>query len=347
MPIDVPKFLAPYRSHAGSHRRGFKILVTGRAGTGKSFFASHAPGEPGERVILECGEGGIEQYLDAAERDYTFTVANVDVYQKTLKWLYDYDQKNPGQIKSVIIDPANLQWEEQLDYWQDKLGHEIKGGDWRHVKAPWKQGLRWLTRASFNVVMTCHLKDLQFIQEKEASGAEGKLQVLPQEVPQIEKNAPYIFDFVFLADFRRDNLNRPTHIHTLKVFKGRRPKSVKPEDLYAGKEWKFNALKPEDPWQRVIEPIASAWKDGAVDTIGADEREENEELYDVEITGHDAELGRILRLIEEQKDMKSFARMWEKEISQSVMTLSPDHRKQVEIAKERKKKDLTHREVRS
>jgi hypothetical protein len=341
MGIEIPKFLAPYRSHAGAHRRGYKILVTGRAGTGKSYFASHAPGEPGERVILECGEGGIEEYLDPAERDYVFTVSNVDVYQKTLKWLYDTDRKNPGKIKSVVIDPANLQWEEQLDYWQDKLGHEIKGGDWRHVKAPWKQGLRWLTRASFNVVMTCHLKDLQFTQEQEASGAKGNLVVKPQEVPQIEKNAPYIFDFVFLADFKRDDLNRPTHIHTLKVFKGRRPKSIKPEDLYAGKEWRFNAKKPENPWASIIDPIAEAWQDGAVDTIGADEREENEALYDIEVTGQDAEVGRILRVINEQADMKSFARAWEKEIAPSVVNLSKEHQRQVEEAKERKKKELS------
>jgi ABC-type xylose transport system substrate-binding protein len=78
-----------------------------------------------------------------------------------------------------------------------------------------------------------------------------------------------------------------------------------------------------------------------VDTIGADEREENEALYDIEVTGQDAEVGRILRVINEQADMKSFARAWEKEIAPSVVNLSKEHQRQVEEAKERKKKELS------
>lgn len=186
--MEVPKRLQGLKSRAGTHRRGYKILVTGKAGSGKSYLAAHVPGEPGERVFIECGEGGLEQYLDP--EDIVFTIESPDDYMAAIQWAVENSIGRGGPIKSVAIDPANLQWENHLDYWQDKLGHDIQGGDWRKVKAGWKKTLRDLQRSSLNVVMTCHLKDLQFIQEQEASGATGKLMVKPQEAPQIEKNAP-------------------------------------------------------------------------------------------------------------------------------------------------------------
>lgn len=339
--MDIPQSLARLRSRAGAHRSGFKVLVTGRPGTGKSYFAAALPGGPGERVFLECGEGGIEQYLDP--NDIVFTIESPDDYLRAIQFAVENSTARGGPIVSIGIDPANLQWESHMDYWQEKLGRDIQGGDWKKVKAGWKLTLRTIQRSSLNVVMTCHLKDLVYQETSAAPGMRGKLEMKEAMLPQIEKNVPYIVDLGLLMEVETDTKFRPTPIHTVTAFKVRRPKSVNPLDFHVGKSWKFDSRKPKDPWAMIVDPIEQAWKIGASDWDDLPSSpEEAEAELSLQETASSAEVGRLIKIIEKQKDLKSFAMAWEREISPCFQGMTAEDQGIVNKAKDAKKAELAN-----
>lgn len=337
--MEIPKSLARLRSRAGTHRSGFKVLITGRPGTGKSYFAASLPGGPGERVFLECGEGGIEQYLDPD--DIVFTIESPDDYLRAIQFAVENSTARGGPIVSLGIDPANLQWENHMDYWQEKLGRDIQGGDWKKVKAGWKLTLRTIQRSSLNVAMTCHLKDLVYQEASAAPGMKGKLEMKEALLPQIEKNVPYIVDLGLLMEVETDAKFRPTPKHTVTAFKVRRPRSVPPEDFHVGKSWKFDSRKPKNPWDMIVKPIEEAWKIGADSWDDLPQSlEEAEAELDLQETVSSAEVGRLIKLIEKQKTLKEFATVWEREISPCFQGMTAEDVSVVNKAKDTKKAEL-------
>lgn len=314
----------------GTHRRGMKVLVFGPTDGGKSFFLAHMPSP---KVILDANaEGGISAYL--RPEDECLPVTNPELFTRAI----DFILKNEDKIQSVCIDGMTGAWEEFMDFWAQKLGGDIQGGDWRKVKGPWKLLLKRLMRSRLHVGFSAWQKDILYDQQDNAGMK--KLEIRQQDVPNIEKTVPYTVDFILKADVVRDRKNVPTPYRTLTVYKARRPRSISPADLYSGKQWKFDQKNPVNPWEIVIEPYMNQWQEGAVDHLGSDPIEEEYEGRLLDAVVADQDLAYILQVIAKQTDLRDYQMAWAKEIDPKLPKLGEERKKLVVEAHARKKAEL-------
>ena len=356
MQTALPSALSKLVSTTGVHRRGFKVLAFGPTGSGKSFLLAHMP-RP--LVVIELGEGGIQSYLlppvdgkpdlervFAGEEDLCFTVTHPNELEAAVEWVFKHETK----LKSVVIEPMNAAWEDHMDYWNEKLGGDIQGGQWRKVKGPWKRRLKRLMRSPLNVGFGCWMKDIAYERaepKNQMPGVEsqGKLIIKAQEVPQAEKSVPYTVDLILQTEVVLDKKNRPTSKHRVTLTKGRRPRSIDPKDFHVGKTWEFDAVKPVDPWATIIGPLEANWQsdeNGAVDYLGADAQEARSELREISEAADDNEVGRMIILIgQPYKNLIEYRRMFETEIAPPLNTLSKPHRETVMSTHEMRKKGLS------
>ena len=333
--LTIPGNLTRHLSVGGAHRRGLKVLAWGEAGAGKSYFLAHFPSP---KVVIDCGEGGIQPMLSPDRSvDIPFTVIEPQHFLEVIEFVLANEKK----LASVVIDPLSVLWEDWMDSWSAKLGGDIRGGDWRLVKGPWKVFMRQLMRSHMHVGFSAWMRDLIYEQADAPRGERGALQIRPQEVPQTEKRVPHHIDLALQWYIGRDQKNRPTTQHHAKVSKARRPRSIDPKDLHIGKEWTFDELNPVDPWKAIIEPLLVNWDEGAVDYLGVDPREASLEMEQLEDAAHDQEVGRILRLIDKPyKTLDQYKRVWDEEIEPAVELMGAKHRQTILPAHTKKKDEL-------
>ncbi|NIV37558.1 MAG: AAA family ATPase, partial [Anaerolineae bacterium] len=161
-------------SGGGQTRRGMKILVFGPTGSGKSpLLASF----PRPLMVIDCGEGGIQTYLKPpalvdgkqqvnldrvfkGEEDLCVTVQGEDQMSQAI----DFALSNEDKFNSLVIDGYNLAWEDHMDWYNDKFGGDIQGGQWRLVKGPWKARQKRLMRSRLNVGFSAWLRDIAYEQ---------------------------------------------------------------------------------------------------------------------------------------------------------------------------------------
>lgn len=332
----VPPSIAKLRSPIGVHRRGMKILIFGESKSGKSYFLSHMPHPI---FAIDAGEGGIQSYLDADKGDQCFEATSPEAHLN----LCDYALNNEDKFASLVIDPVTTSWEDWMDYWSEKLGGQITGPQWRQVKGPWKALAKRLNRSKLNVGQSAWLKDILYEKPEKAPGVEGSLTIRPIEVPQVERKTIYHVDIILQTAIVRDIKNRPTTKHRVTLAGGRRPKAVDPEDFHVGKTWTFDARKPIDPWKVIIDPILEKWDNGAVDHLGIDERDAENEMKSIDEASQDYTVGQILMLMEQQTSLQTYKdRTWPNEISPIVNELDKAHQdrimKEHDILKKRLKK---------
>jgi hypothetical protein len=256
---------------AGSSRTGMKVLCFGESGAGKSpLLASF----PRPLVAIDCGTGGIQPYLKppidgkpnidrikAGEEDVCIVVKSPDDLTRGAQFALD----NQDWLKSVVIDEYNLGWETHMEFWAQKLripdGKQIEAGQWRSVKREWKARQFRLMQSKLHFGMSCWMRDILFDKKENPNPmAKAQLEIKNQEVAAIEKSIPYTTDLIVQLSIVRDNLNRPTPVHEVRVAKGRRPRSVKPEDLHVGKTWTFRSDREEDLWAVTVGRFEHAWK---------------------------------------------------------------------------------------
>jgi hypothetical protein len=339
----LPPDLRNLRLPTGVHRRWLKLLVFGGWKTGKSTFLASMP-----RPILgiDCGEGGIASYLPKDDKDVDcIGVTNPEQFESALK----YALKHEGQLASVVIDPITELWTDHMDWWSKKLGrgndeYEIRGGDWRYVKGPWKLMLRQLMRANFHVGYAAWLKEVEYSEGDAGPGVKGKLEIQKVIIPAMERTVGYTVDLVFQTDLVRDAFEQPTSGHIVRFWGGRRPLSVSPEDLHVGKVWKFNARKPVSVWDTVMGPFLEKWDDGATENLGildVGKAEVTKGLKDLEEVAEDAEVGRLIRLISEQTDPAVYrAQVFPAEVQPALSRLTGQGLAAVRAAHEAKKLEL-------
>ena len=332
-PPPIPADLQRYFSPPGKHRRGIKVMVFGPPGGGKSTFLASMPSP---KVVVSTGEGGIEPYLEP--NDVPFDPKDdPNVLERAVKHALD----NENYFQSLIIDPMTAAWEDWMDFWSAKLGGEIQGGDWRKVKGPWKAMLSRLMQSRMHIGFSAWLRDIVYEQAESAPGVKGKLEIKANDAPAVEKSVPYTVDFVLRCDQEKDRKNTPKPIHTITVYKARRPRSVPPSELYVGKVWRFDAKNPVPPWGQVIVPFIQNWSEGAVDYLGMDPREAMFERKDMEENAADLAVGRILRLIDAQTDLGVFAnQIWPSQIAPFLDGLTEDRLVRIQNAKDAKKQEL-------
>lgn len=268
----------------------------------------------------------------AGEEDLCFTIKGPDDMDKAI----DFVLENETKFNSLVIDGYNLSWEDHMEYWNDRLGGDIQGGQWRLVKAGWKARQKKLMRSQMNVGMSCWMRDIIYEQVQGLPGSKAKLNIQSQEVPNIEKSVPYTVDIVFQMKVMTDKLNRPTPHHEIIVAKARRPRTVSPKDLFVGKITKWRSDKEEDLWGLAIAPYVDDWKDGEiVDYLGMDAEEAVREEREMHAASEDAEAGRLSRVMldafqaKEFTDMKGFGEFWQRAIAPTVNSVSKDAQRTV------------------
>lgn len=320
----------------GTYRRGAKVAITGGPGGGKSFISASAP-KP--LFVMDFGESGIQSYLQ--EGDTCVCVTNGAHYLELLDWAC----KNESKIGSVVGDGGNLIWSNYMEEWTEELQtDEIKGGQWKKVKGPWKIAHYRAMYATWNLIYTSHVKDVAYEQVAGAPGEAAKLVIKPQIAANMEKSLPYLFDFIFYTEVVLNAKNMPTSKHKVTMLKGRRPKSIPPAELHAGKAWTYDALKPPDSvWDSLMGPIIKHWGNGAVDHLGvevvgeADLAERSAQLRAMEEMSQNETLGRVLGIIQGATSLAGYREVFEKEVMPEVLQLSKDRQEQVKKAHEARK----------
>jgi hypothetical protein len=342
-------------SVGGNARRGMKILVFGPTGSGKSpFLASF----PRPLMVIDCGEGGIQPYLKAplingngepkvdmdrvfrGEEDLCVTVQGPEQMDRAV----DFGLKHEDKFNSLVIDGYNLNWEDHMDYWNDRLGGDIQGGQWRVVKGPWKARQKRLMRSSLNVGFSAWLRDIAYDQVQARPNSKPTLNIHAQEVANIEKSVPYTVDIVFQLRVVTDKLNRPTPNHEIIVVKARRPATVDPKDLFVGKKVTWRSDKTENLWALGVAPYVDGWKDARitdiVDFIGMDAEQAVHEEREINAAADDAEAGRLVRQMfaaydkGEIKDMKQFAAFWQSTVAPTINSLGKEAQLSIVEAKD-------------
>lgn len=353
----IPGALNQLSSPAGYHRRGIKAIGFGESGGGKSWLIASMP-RP--LAVIDCGaESGVQPYLRACkldengrpiidlarvargEEDVCFTVTTPAEYKVALDWII----ANQEILNSVGIDGFTNAWGDHMDWWQDELGKEqIQGGDWRKVKGPWKANLKTLMKSRLNVVFTAQLRDLEYRKADAGPGVEGKLEIIPIELPAIEKNTPYVVDVVLQLGIVRDDKNRPTKKHFAMLTKGRRPLSIDPKSFYVGKKWYFDETAPTNPWEAIITPVYKGVDDKmGIDYLGmeaADVRDAEEEMRRA---ADDTLSGALLRLLNgtDFKSLQELKGFWDREIAGQIDTLDAVSRRGILTRKDELKAELT------
>lgn len=335
----LPPALHRLRVPTGVHRRWLKFVVFGGWKTGKSYFLSTMP-----RPILaiDCGEGGIGMYLPKDDPQvHCVNVTTPAEFDAAI----EYALRNQDKIASVAIDPITELWTDYMDWWSDELKTEqIQGGQWKKVKAPWKNNLRRLMRANFHVGYAAWLKEVQYEEGAAGPGEKGKLEIHQVLLPALERTVGYTIDMLLGTNVARDRLNQPTSTHIVRFWGGRRPLSVPPTELYIGKEWRFDARKPVSPWDTVIAPMLPQWEVDGMEDLGAigdvSPAEQARGLREMQQLGDDAELGRLLRLIAESTDASKYRASVFPEIQLALPTLPADAVKVLQAAHEAKKKEF-------
>lgn len=335
MPLPLPPDLAARRLTAGSHRRGKKLITFGYSGSGKSTLLASFPGR---KFVLDFGERGLAHMLNPDEVLDVLDATHPDAYEKAMRLAIRHED----EIDSVLGDPINALWEEWMDYWSEKCGGEIKGGDWRKVKGPWKR-LHWdAMRAKWNLGFAAHLKDIVYEEQEAAPGEKPKVKIAAQLSPAVEKSLPYLFDFILYAEQELDKKKFPTTWHRYTVYKARRPRSIPPADLHSGKYWRFNELAPENVWDKIIQPFADRWEEGATDHIGvlADPVGEEQEFSEIVAEANNADFGRVIGLIMGAESWTQYTQRFDKEIVPLLQGLPPDLVAKAKQAHERRVKEL-------
>jgi hypothetical protein len=322
-----------------------KIFGWGGPGAGKSYFGAHMPSP-----ILTgiCGgDHGIEGYLSPENRELVFDLDNPNDFEQFV----DFGIASEDKLKSLVLDPMTLGWENWMDFFNEQFDGEIKSHQWKDVKAPWKK-LHYLLMASkLHVYQTAWVQTTEWEQTESAPNVKGPLNIKKVEKPKIEIRVPHIFDIALYWKIKENNRGLPTPIHEAMITKVRRPKTMNPKEIYVGKTWSFDEREPEDPWQKIVEPFLEHWQAGAVDHVGGlrlvngkptTDRHASDDEKDVIETALDATMGELLVAITEFKgSMTEYKRFWDANISGPINDLDDTRQKVVREAHEKKKEDLT------
>jgi len=340
--LTLPPELAPFGGRGPAHRKGLKLLVSGPPKTGKSFFAAHAP-RP--LVAFDCGEAGIQPYLQPD--DVWLEVTGPATAKAAIDWVMQHED----EIATLVIDPVTTLWSDWMDYWAAKLESEgklnadgqIHVGSWRKIKGPWKRNIFFpLQRAPFHVILTAWPKELEISEGDAPPGIRGGLQIKKVAEAQVEKTLRYLYDLWLQTGVELDELNRPTSRHWIRLAGGRRPITVPPSEFYTGRVWRFDARKPENPWEKVVGPWLDAWQKSpaAVEHLGPRDPEEAAaamaEMVAEEI---EAEVGRFITALEEAETLSKLRDVWSNIVSEWA-GLDARHKAALERAKDRRKAEL-------
>ena len=340
-PIVLSPFLAKRQSQAGAHHYGLKALFWGPPKSGKSFALASFPHPI---FAIACGENGIELYLQPELGDVSVFVDDANSYEKAMEFALAHPS-----VASIVVDNINLGYEDWQTAWEDSLGvEEIKGGNWRKVKGPWKALHRKVMKSKKHFACSAWPRGAKYVEEEDGKTPPGvepkkKLFMYEQDTPHVEKMILFAVDMYFKTNIDLDKRFAPTSIHTITYYGGRRPNSIPADELFTGKTWKFDAKKVGEasPYDKVIKPIIDKWSDGASELLGLDVEEGKREIAEAETAFQQQEVGRLLARMAQMTTLVEFDKVYRAEMVVALNGLTPENKALVVEAKERKKKELT------
>jgi len=340
--VKLPPSLAKRQSPAGSHHLGLKALFYGPPKSGKSFALASFPHPI---FALACGENGIELYLKPELGDVSVFIDSADSYTEALEYALASNKFN-----SIVIDGANLAFEDWMASWEDKLKvEEIKGQHWRKVKGPWKALHRKAMLSKKNIAFSAWPRGAKYLQEETSAsmpGAEPKmnLRIVEQDTAHVEKMIPFAVDMILKTEIELDKKFAPTSIHRITYMGGRRPASIPANELHAGKFWRFDSSKPTEasPFDKVLSPIIEKWSEGAVEYIGLDAGEGGREVGEAQVSYEDQVVGMAIAKLEAATTLAGLVAAWNAHEAEINANDFPPNKKDIVVAvKNRKKKELS------
>jgi hypothetical protein len=266
-------------------------------------------------------------------------IYNRDDYYESMNFLLAHQD----DYKSIIVDNGDLLFAQVMQDFEDEIDGEIKGKHWRAIKSPWNSMLFKIGRSKQNFVMTTGRRDINYTTEDSGIvGVEGKLTIIPQDTPHVEKNVPRFVDLILKTDIQKNKLNQPTNIHTVTFVGGRRPSAVSPADLHTGKVWKFDskAVPAPNVWNAIIAPLDAKWDENAVEHLGIDPGEARAAEGEMKRAFMEQEVGRLVGIISACKDAKTFPTVFRDEIQAPLNALDEEFKRVVIESKDAKKKEL-------
>lgn len=170
--------------------RRVKALFWGPTGVRKTRLALQFP-----KPCVADGEEGTKWYADEFGFD-VLPFGNFAEFSAAIDWL----AKGKHPYLTFVVDPSTIIWDLLQKQWSDtflirNIGtkgfkfdfYNMQPGDWKHVKAEWKDLLKRITALDMHVIFTARQKDLY---------AEGELMKKVGVIHDGEKNMPYFFDVV-------------------------------------------------------------------------------------------------------------------------------------------------------
>jgi len=142
-----------------------KIMLSGKPGTGKSFFALNAPAP----YLIDTEAGATrEQYVRKIQ-------ANSGAYMGVELGSQDFSQvisevrelaTTKHSYKTLIIDSFSKLYNVEAASAEERSGSDF-GKDKREADKPTRKLLNWLSRLDMTVILVCHQKDKWIRQGKE------------------------------------------------------------------------------------------------------------------------------------------------------------------------------------
>lgn len=177
--------------------RQLKILIYGGPGSGKTWFAIHAP-----TPLIFDTESSTDAYRGRADMPH-FIVAKSAIPSEILPALETLQQQgaiNGFKPETIVIDSFSVLWQVSQEAGQKiaerravnaKRNAEearLAFGDWALIKRPVQRFYTQLINLPTHVIITARQKDLYDENTKEPKKI--------GETPDMERNAPYVFDLV-------------------------------------------------------------------------------------------------------------------------------------------------------
>jgi len=177
--------------------RHIKLLLYGGPGTGKTHLALHAP----TPLVIDT-ESSTDAYRGRSDIPEFWVAKSAQPSEilETLEHLAQHGSVGGITPQTLIVDSFSVLWQVRQEAGQKKAERHAKNPDqarvsyydWAWIKRPIQRLYTQLVNMPFNIILTAREKA---VYDEIKEGNQTKLEIVDY-VPDIERNAEYVFDLV-------------------------------------------------------------------------------------------------------------------------------------------------------